>query len=119
MSEGNALDWSRALEMADGDAELLVDLASQFVANAPQLLGALREAVNAKSPDQLAHAAHRLRGSLGIFQAMRAFHEVGALEHRARERKLEDDPSRAVETIEEMVETVRQELAVRVAAARR
>ena len=105
----SAVDWATALRMADGDEELLMDLAEDFVVRAPEMSSGVRTALETGDADLLAGAVHRLRGSLGIFQAHQAFEYATEVEHAARQGTLAD-ASAAVDALDGMVEAVRTDL---------
>lgn len=55
-----------------GNQKLLRSLVKNFLADAPKKLSALRRALAQRDTEQLASAAHALKGSLGIFGAHQA-----------------------------------------------
>jgi HPt (histidine-containing phosphotransfer) domain-containing protein len=63
------LDVNSLLAAFDNDARLLADVAGLFVADAPELLAAMRQAIAGGDSDALMQAAHNLKGMLRSFQA--------------------------------------------------
>src|SRR5919109_5077592 len=64
-----AFDVEAALQCAEGDADLLGELLSIFVNDAPAQLEAVRTAVARKEPAAVKAAAHCLKGSLRVLGA--------------------------------------------------
>ena len=62
-------DVSETLDRFGGDVEFLQDVAEQFVSEAATLLGVMRSALEASSGDELARAAHGLKGAASNFGA--------------------------------------------------
>lgn len=56
-------DHDRALEIADGDDELLSELLSLFRDTSPALLAEIQTAISEQDHDRLRRAAHTLKGS--------------------------------------------------------
>jgi PAS domain S-box-containing protein len=63
------VDWAGALARVGGDGELLQETATLFLAEAPQLLTAIREAIGRGDTRSLARAAHTLKGTTAFFGA--------------------------------------------------
>ena len=100
--------------MADGDLELLAELAERFVVDGPDQVALARAALASGDAQALAAVIHRLRGSIGIFQAKAAFDQATALEQAAREGSLEGAAA-AVDDLAVMIRAVCDDLAARVA----
>ena len=58
------LDWSDALELVEGDEELLRELIAAFLRDAPQRMAAIEQAVGSHDGAALRQAAHSLKGSM-------------------------------------------------------
>jgi CheY-like chemotaxis protein/HPt (histidine-containing phosphotransfer) domain-containing protein len=86
---GPALDEAAALAYAGDDRELLSELLGIFLADGPEHLQALRDAVAGTDPAALMRAAHTLSGSLRVLGAGAAIALVGRLEGLGREGRLE------------------------------
>ncbi len=67
------IDLSAALETAGGDAAFLSELAELFLNDCPESLSLIRTALARGDHDLLAGRAHRLKGSLAVFHAPRAY----------------------------------------------
>jgi PAS domain S-box-containing protein len=80
MSSDRAIDYDTALSHVGGDAELLRELAGVFLKEAPGMLAAVREAVQAGDANRLKRAAHTLKGSAGTFGAHPVFAAARVLE---------------------------------------
>jgi two-component system sensor histidine kinase/response regulator len=89
---GESLVFDRAelLEVVEGDLALLQELAELFLADAPSLMAALREAVIRRDSPQIASLSHRLRGSAANFRARAAAAAGQRLEEMARGGELRD-----------------------------
>lgn len=78
------LDWERALENTDGSEDLLIELAEMFIEGCPEMMRAVRTAIDADDAPALQRAAHTLKGSVRIFamapavEAARRLEEMGA-----------------------------------------
>ena len=79
VTEG-VLDRAAALARAEGDVELLGEMAALFVQDYPKLLVEIRESVKGDDPQALARAAHNLKGSVANFCAPAAFQAALRLE---------------------------------------
>ena len=89
MADSPALDEAAALAYAGGDRQLLGELLGIFVADTPQHLEAIRDAVAGAQPAALMRAAHTLSGSLRVLGAAASIALVGQLESLVREDRLE------------------------------
>jgi HPt (histidine-containing phosphotransfer) domain-containing protein len=98
------------LESTGGDRSFLADLIETYLVDAPGQIAELRRALQAGSTEDVARAAHALKGASGSLGAKRLFEEARALELSAREGRLEES--------EERIETIAREFE-RVAAALR
>jgi len=77
-------DRDRALEGVGDDSELLKELARIFLEDGPRTLEKLRRAVEDGTAEQVAEAAHALKGSAGVFSAGPAVRAARALERAGR-----------------------------------
>jgi CheY-like chemotaxis protein len=73
-----------ALRAELGDDEIVANLCSLFMQDAPQLAGELDSALAAGDLKSLHRIAHRLKGSVGIFHAPQAVARLDALEAAAQ-----------------------------------
>jgi two-component system, sensor histidine kinase and response regulator len=84
------LDHAAALRRAEGDVELLADMARIFLQDCPRLIANIRAAVANGRPKEIEHAAHELKGCLGSFVARRGFAAAEKLEILGRTGSLTD-----------------------------
>ncbi len=75
-----ALNYQTILARVDGNAALLRELVDMFMADAPQWMGDIHEAVAQKNVPRLKAVVHLLRGSLGIFGPSVAYEAARQLE---------------------------------------
>jgi two-component system, sensor histidine kinase and response regulator len=88
-SLGNAVvDREKLLENLGGDHELLLELLSIFTAETGPLLAAVQEATRGNDVAALEHAAHALKGSVGVFGAQAAADASQTLELMGRNHDL-------------------------------
>jgi two-component system sensor histidine kinase/response regulator len=85
-----AFDVDAALELTDGDAELLRELAAIFTADAPGQMDLVRVAVAGRDATGVREAAHSLKGSLRALGAASAAALAQELEHRGATGRLDD-----------------------------
>ena len=79
------LDLSRvALERVEGNHELLADMVGLFVGEYPSIAEALQSGLASNDLDQVAAAAHQLKGNLATFAATRGSAAAAELEAMAR-----------------------------------
>jgi HPt (histidine-containing phosphotransfer) domain-containing protein len=81
-------DAEELMAITGEDFELLDQLSRLFRANAPRQLQALRQAVGSRRFDDMAHAAHRLKGALLVVAARPAARQAQAVERAARDQTL-------------------------------
>ena len=84
------LDWTRALQNADGDEELLIELAGVFIDEGPKMMRQVRAAIDARDAQELQRAAHSLKGSAHIFAASAAADAAFRLEVMGAEGNFRD-----------------------------
>jgi two-component system sensor histidine kinase/response regulator len=88
-----AFDVDAALELTDGDAELLRELAAVFTADAPGQMDRVRSAVAGRNATAVREAAHSLKGSLRVLGAASAAALAQEIEHCGAGGNLDDvDP---------------------------
>jgi PAS domain S-box-containing protein len=103
------IDREELLARVDGDAALLQDIVSLFLADLPEALAAIREAVESKNAMSLAKLAHSLKGSASNFSAHAVTHALLRLETLAREGDFAQGPA-ALKGLEVAVEQLLPEL---------
>jgi HPt (histidine-containing phosphotransfer) domain-containing protein len=80
----NVFDVADVLQRLGGDEQLLVRVIDLFLEDCPVRLTAIREAVDARSPERIRTEAHALRGSAanlstpGLVEAARSLEQIGA-----------------------------------------
>jgi PAS domain S-box-containing protein len=82
--QGPAFDLEAALARCDGDWELLHDMARLFAQQSQKLLAEIGEAVARGDGSAVAQTAHKLKGSIGNFNASEAFAAARRLEELGR-----------------------------------
>ena len=97
------LDPAVVLQRFDGDRELLREVATLFLKDAPGHLVAIRDAISHGDGPALERAAHTLKGSVGNFSAAAAHDTALALEMMGRA----GDFTRALETLEELEQQIK------------
>ena len=83
----------QALEQADGDTHLLVDVLSIFLEESGKLMDRMRQAVEKGDSPGLEKAAHGLKGELGCIAAAPLLLRARALEEMGRARDLAKAPA--------------------------
>ncbi|HLE69858.1 MAG TPA: response regulator, partial [Vicinamibacteria bacterium] len=88
-TEPQVLNSEMLLERVDGDRELAKELVKVFFQEAPNLLRAIREGLQAADAGSVGKAAHRLKGTLSTLGADAAVEPARRLEVLSWERNLE------------------------------
>ncbi len=104
---GIVLSVDRLLPSFGGDVEILERIASVYLERTPELMDAIRTALLAEDTAALAKAAHRLKGSIVLFDVREATAAVSRLIETA---KAADLPGcvKAWEELQVLVESLRQ-----------
>ena len=79
------LDLEQTLDLLDGDEEALGQLLQIYFRDVGKLFDGLRQARDRRSFEALAEAAHRVKGSAGVFFAQRVVDGAEDVERRARQ----------------------------------
>jgi len=82
-------DRADALSRIDGDEDLLTVLLDMFVADAPNYLAELDNALSSQDWPRLHRASHTLKGVFATFSAQRGEHLAQQLEHSAKAADVE------------------------------
>ncbi|MBT0960750.1 response regulator [Denitromonas iodatirespirans] len=85
----SVLDLDQTRQLLDGDEEALEKLVDLFFADFAGSLQKLKSSAGSGDLAALAAIAHTVKGSVGVFNAMAALDAAAAVEHAAREGKLE------------------------------
>ncbi len=72
------------LDLDDGKATLLREMAALFRAETPRRLGAIQEGINAENATAVTEAAHALKGASGLMGAQLVFTLARDLEIKAK-----------------------------------
>jgi PAS domain S-box-containing protein len=81
---GGAVDREALLARVNGNTKLLGRLTKLFLADSPRLLAAIGKAIGKKDAHAVQMAAHTLKGSVGNFDARRAYEAARRLEDLGR-----------------------------------
>lgn len=103
------LDIERALKALDGNEDLLKDLASMFVEDAPVLLDQLKVAITENDSVQARYVVHSLKGLVSTFYAKADVELAQRLEDCAAEGSLDGFRSGGLDQLEESVNSVSAE----------
>jgi CheY-like chemotaxis protein len=82
------IDWNLARRLTGGDEQLLSEFGQIFCDDCPQILEAMRIAVEALDEDEVHRTAHSLKSLAGYFGESRAVEIARELEARASDRDL-------------------------------
>jgi two-component system, sensor histidine kinase and response regulator len=105
-----SVDWSAALDAVQQDRDLLAEVIGAFLEECPELMGAIRNALNCADAPALRIAAHRLKGSMRYFGATRAFDQAYILETLGRDGRLAEAPA-AIARLDHLVSQLSPQLA--------
>jgi PAS domain S-box-containing protein len=112
-SEGShadgVIDHAALLAGVDGDRRLLREFVRLFLADCPQRLAEIKEAIRRGDAGALGRAAHTLKGSVGNFAAQKAFAASQRLEKMSRDGDL-DNAGEACVMLESELEVLSGEL---------
>jgi HPt (histidine-containing phosphotransfer) domain-containing protein len=100
------IDIARALQSLEGNEELLKDLASMFVEDAPVLLDQLKIALSDNDSLQARTAVHSLKGLVSTFYATKGVEIAQRLEDYAALGDLAEFRNGELEILEECVNSV-------------
>jgi two-component system, sensor histidine kinase and response regulator len=114
LSEGRSpadavVDYAALLAGVDGSRRLLRELVRLFLADCPQRLAEIKEAIRGGDAGALSRAAHSLKGSVGNFAAKYAFAAARRLEIMGRDGSL-DNADEALMTLESELVRLTEEL---------
>ncbi len=87
------VDWDKALEIVQGDRQLLAEIADAFVTECPKMVNQLHEALGEDDFVTFQRAAHTLKGSFRYFGVTTGFDLAYKLECFGRDHALQDAPS--------------------------
>jgi len=108
--ESPLVDRQGLLTQVDGDLALLQRMVSIFLADVPERLGAIREAVESNNAESLLKLAHRMKGAVSNFSSQPVTRAALRLETIAREGDL-PNAREAYRELESMIKRLTPELA--------
>jgi CheY-like chemotaxis protein len=87
------VDRVSLLDRVEGDQELLAEIIQVFLADAPQLLVAMQNALQQGDMILLERAAHSMKGAAGNMSALAAVNAASELEQSAKKKDAESSKS--------------------------
>ena len=108
-----SIDLTPALARLAGDRLLLIEMAQFFIADAPELLQTIQAGVDSGDLEQVAIAAHSLKGQASTFDAFPCMDHAREIERLARCKHLEEIKPRLMpirEALDQVIAALRQEL---------
>jgi HPt (histidine-containing phosphotransfer) domain-containing protein len=106
----NRLDRETILERLEGNQDLLSELVELFLIEAPELIEAMRTALQGGDMRALEHSAHSMKGAAGNFSASSAVSAASQLEKDAKNHDLKA-AKESLATLELAIERLMPELA--------
>lgn len=79
------VDRDQLMERVGHDHDAVVELIDMFVTSAPEYFDRLAETIRTDDCEQIATAAHALKGQVGFFTSRRPFESVRSIEDSARQ----------------------------------
>ena len=110
--KGAPIDMNELMEIMDGDEELLNECLEDFVDDSPEMLGNIKDAIDARDPSGLDGSAHAFKGTLKYLAAGEAADIAFQLERMGKDGTLDgaDETYRALvdacEKLKRFVETL-------------
>jgi HPt (histidine-containing phosphotransfer) domain-containing protein len=87
--ESGSINWSAALDAVDNDEELLEEVVTVFLDEAPETMAKLLRSIEQADPSVLRLSAHTVLGSLRIFECPTASEYARQIEQIGKIRKQE------------------------------
>ena len=106
--EDAVIDGAALLAGVDGNRRFLRELVRLFLADCPQQLAEINEAVRRGNAEALRIAAHTLKGSIGNFTAKNAFEAAQRLEIMGRDRHLDNAAEARMALESELARLIRE-----------
>ena len=104
MDKTLVLDYSEALDRADGDRDFFLALAGIFLQESPQEAAAARAALGRQDQAGLVAAAHKLKGSVVEMCAPRLYESARRLEELGRQGEFAEASSVCAEVETQLIE---------------
>ena len=76
-------DFNQAMEVVNHSPELFVEIAAQFMQDAPMCMEQMKEGLAHQNDTAVRHSAHSLKGMVIIFSAQRTLHVLKMIESSA------------------------------------
>jgi CheY-like chemotaxis protein len=83
------MDWNQALEVVQGDRELLREIVDAFLTECPQQLEQIQSSIESQDQEVLHRMAHTLKGAMRYFGASQAFDRAYELECMGRDARFD------------------------------
>jgi HPt (histidine-containing phosphotransfer) domain-containing protein len=99
------LDVEGTLARLGGDRQLFLDMTTFLLEDSPDLIAALRHAVQVSNASEIRSKAHALKGLLANSGGVRAAHAAQLLENAGNSRNVDDAPQ-LLESLESEVESL-------------
>jgi len=84
----DVFDYSKALEVVDGDTELFMEIAGMFIESCADHIAKIKEGIAGNDAGILEREAHSLKGAVGNFSAKEAYEAAYHLEKLGNEGKM-------------------------------
>jgi HPt (histidine-containing phosphotransfer) domain-containing protein len=111
------LDWPKAMDVVQGDHELLREIVTTFLDEYPRMYEALEGAVRDGQAKEIQRLAHLIKGSMRYLGARQAFDRADELETMGRESRL-DGATDGLEQLRTEIEHITPELSRYVASGK-
>jgi HPt (histidine-containing phosphotransfer) domain-containing protein len=85
-----AMNLTKALELVDGDKELLKDVASECLESFPRRMREIENEIETDDREQIMRKVHGLKSNIGLLGAENAFAAANELEIKAAEAGVEE-----------------------------
>ncbi|MGE0378455.1 MAG: Hpt domain-containing protein, partial [Planctomycetaceae bacterium] len=83
------INWAGALEVVQGDEELLSEVVQAVLEEVPQLLAGLGEAIDSGDTRTIQRLAHTIKGNMRTFQATAGIEIAEQLEQHVQQDRLQ------------------------------
>jgi len=87
-SDDSEIDIKKALEMVDGDRDLLKELISMFINDFPDKINSMEDAIKEKNYAKLREISHNIKGASGNLGLTKIYDLCLKLENMAKEKKI-------------------------------
>ena len=104
------IDWSKAVDVVQGDLDLLKDIVVTFLNEYPRMIGDLEHAVAVGCAKDVQRMAHLIKGSMRYLGAKNAYDRADELESMGREQRL-SDVNGALDKLRAEIDQITPELA--------